>query len=234
MKLLDLTLSAAEEDLALDEALLLDAEAGGEPRVLRFWERPDYVVVLGSAGILADDVDDEACAADGVPVLRRSSGGGTVLLGPGCLCFSVVVPYADSPALETIQGAYTWVLGRVAQAVPGAEMAGICDLALEGRKLSGNAQQRKRSHLLHQGTLLYSFDFERVGRYLRQPPRQPEYREGRSHEQFLRNAPGPAARLRDAVASAFAAREALTAWPSEAAARLVKEKYGQRAWQRRR
>ncbi|HEV3117610.1 MAG TPA: lipoate--protein ligase family protein, partial [Gemmataceae bacterium] len=85
MYLLDLTLPTIAENLALDEALLLEAEAGGA-EVLRFWEWKRPAVVLGAGSRLADDVDEAACHADGVPILRRSSGGGTVLLGSGCLC----------------------------------------------------------------------------------------------------------------------------------------------------
>ena len=59
--------------------------------VLRFWELPTLAVVLGSGGSVAIDVNVAACDADGVPILRRASGGGTVLLGPGCLCFSLVL-----------------------------------------------------------------------------------------------------------------------------------------------
>src|SRR3954452_17786953 len=83
MRFLDLTLPGAAENLALDEALLLEAEAGRSGEVLRVWEWPRPAVVLGSGCKLAEDVWEEACAADGVPVLRRSTGGGTVLLGAG-------------------------------------------------------------------------------------------------------------------------------------------------------
>src|SRR6476646_5803774 len=96
MHFLDLTLSSPEEDIALDEALLLDAEDGLGGEVLRLWQWDQPAVILGSGGKLAEDVNESACAADGVPILRRSSGGGTVLLGPGCLCFSLVLP---SPAI---------------------------------------------------------------------------------------------------------------------------------------
>ena len=76
------------------------------------------------------------------------------------------------------------------------QQAGTSDLAAAGRKFSGNAQQRKRRFLLHHGTLLYAFDLSRVGRYLRPPPRQPEYRAGRDHVAFLRNLDLPAEEIK--------------------------------------
>src|SRR5215470_19204848 len=100
MHYLDLTLATPAENLALDEALLLEAEAGRGGEVLRFWEWPLPAVVLGAGGRLAEDVDEAACRADVVPILRRSSGGGTVLLGNGCLLFSLVLAYDRSPLLR--------------------------------------------------------------------------------------------------------------------------------------
>src|SRR5437762_3043532 len=99
MQLLDLTLPSAVANLALDEALLLEAEAGRGGEVLRLWEWPSPAVVLGSGGILREDVDEDACRADGVPVLRRASGGGTVLLSRGCLCYSLVLAMDRTPEL---------------------------------------------------------------------------------------------------------------------------------------
>src|SRR5690348_8693943 len=103
MRYLDLTLPSPAENLALDEALLLQAEAGQGGEVLRVWEWHHPAVVLGSGCRLAEDVDEPACQADGVPILRRSSGGGTVLLGTGCLLYSLVLNYERSPALTEIR-----------------------------------------------------------------------------------------------------------------------------------
>src|SRR5579872_3053741 len=113
MRHLDLTLPTAADDLALDEALLLRAEAGEGGEVLRFWERPRPAVVLGAGCRLADEVNEAACRADGVPVLRRASGGGTVLLGPGCLLYTLVLAYARDPTLHQLFPSYGYVLGRV-------------------------------------------------------------------------------------------------------------------------
>jgi lipoate-protein ligase A len=238
MRYLDLTLADAADNLALDEALLLAAESGDGGEVLRVWEYPRPAVVLGAGGRVADDVEDANCAADGVPVLRRSSGGGTVLWGRGCLLFSVVLRYDRSPRLHEIGPSYAYILERVAaalaDAVPGVAPAGVSDLAVGGRKCSGNAQQRKRAHLLHHGTLLYDFDLEAVGRYLRAPPRQPEYRAGREHAAFLCNLPLSGDELKRGLRDAWRAVPADDGWPAEMVRALVAEKYGQAKWNRRR
>src|SRR6478735_8844240 len=119
MWFLDQTLDTLNENLALDEALLLDAEAGDGGEVLRVWEWPRPAVVLGAGGRIADDVDVAACDRDGVPLARRSSGGGTVLLGPGCLLYSLVLRYDRAPELRDIRKSYHWILERVVEALPG-------------------------------------------------------------------------------------------------------------------
>jgi lipoate-protein ligase A len=178
MQFLDLTLATVVENLALDESLLLEAESGHGGEVLRLWEWSQPAVILGSGCRLTEDVDKAACLAGGVPILRRASGGGTVLLGRGCLCYSLVLSYDRSPALGSIRSSYLYILECMRDALAGIAQditcAGTSDLAVGGRKLSGNAQQRKRSFLLHHGTLLYDFDADQVGRYLRLPVRQPD------------------------------------------------------------
>ena len=116
VRFLDLTLPTLAANLALDEALLLQAEEGG-PAVLRIWGWTRLAVVLGAGGKLAEDVDETACLMDRVPVLRRSSGGGTVLLGPGCLLYSLVLPYERHPALRDVNASYRHILAEMAAAL---------------------------------------------------------------------------------------------------------------------
>ncbi len=246
MYLLDLTLPTLAENLALDEALLLEAEAGGS-EVLRLWEWRSPAVVLGAAGRLGDEVHGAACRADSVPIARRSSGGGTVLLGPGCLCFALVLAYTRHAALREIPTSYRYILGRLrdgfqrhrcagsTQARSGAlEPAGISDLALSDRKVCGNAQQRKRYHLLHHGTLLYDFDASLVGRYLPQPARRPEYRRQRLHADFMDNLPMTADECKSVLKEIWQADDELPAWHAEHVRRLVAEKYVTSEWLHRR
>jgi hypothetical protein len=44
---------------------------------------------------------------------------------------------------------------------------------------------RTRHRLLYQGVLLLQPDLALVGEYLEYPPREPDYRLGRSHEEFV-------------------------------------------------
>ena len=236
LQLIDLSLRSPEENLALDEALLADAEAaaasGRDLGYLRLWESPDHFVVLGSACSLEKDVWVDRCRQDAIPILRRASGGGTVLQGPGCLNFSLALPLAHAPGLREIHSSYRAILGPSAAAlgIDGIALRGSCDLALGEKKFSGSAQKRKRHCLLHQATLLYDFDLELMPRYLRRPEKQPNYREGREHVDFVMNLPLDAASLRARIASAWDALPPGQAWKPPTLDGLLESKYRNRKW----
>jgi lipoate-protein ligase A len=237
MKLLDYTLPVPAENLALDEALLVAAEEGTGGELLRLWELPTYAVVVGSGGSVAIDVNRAACAADNVPVLRRASGGGTVLLGPGCLCFSLVLNYDHAPRLNEIPASNRYVLGRTATALESvvpAAVEGTSDLAVGGVKFSGNAQQRKRRFFLHHGTLLCGFDLARVAKYLNPPERQPEYRGNRPHAEFVTNLPVSVDDAKRLLVAEWRPAGDYETLPLEKMAKLVAEKYTRDEWTCRR
>lgn len=230
MILIDLTLPTPEANLALDEILLDEAEEGG-PEVLRFWESTTYCVVLGSSGRLPREVRADACRRDGVPILRRHSGGGTVLLGPGCLHFSLVLSLETRIDLQGIHQSFRSILGAVCRvlAVPELVREGISDLSIADRKVSGNAQRRRRGALLHQGTMLYDFDVARVNRYLPHPPKEPSYRQRRSHSDFLTNLPLSSGVIKSRIGHAWNAKPKRYD-PPQRLAELVNDKYANPEW----
>jgi lipoate-protein ligase A len=230
--LLDLTLRTPEENLALDEALLAAAEAGAGRETLRFWESPVPFVVLGVSEKLAG-VKLAACEADGVPVLRRSSGGGTVVQGPGCLDFALVLSLEARPTLRDVTRSYAEVIGRTARALgPDVEAAGTSDLAVGGMKVSGNSQKRTRAWILHHGTILLGFDLGLIDRYLEEPAKQPAYREGRGHRDFVLNLDLPVEEAKRRIAAAWDATPALAPAVPDLSA-LIAERHGNREWTRR-
>lgn len=241
MRLLDLTTATPATDLALDEALLIAAEEQHGGEVLRLWELATPAVIVGSGGSVGIDVNAAACDANGVPILRRSSGGGTVLLGPGCLCFSLVLAYDRALGLDQIPISNRYVLGRMMQALcplaPDITQEGTSDLALGGTsavKVSGNAQQRKRLHFLHHGTLLYDFDLGLIPKYLNAPERQPAYRCDRNHKDFVANLNVSRNRLKELLIAEWQPAGEYTPLPYKLMERLVDEKYAREEWNRRR
>lgn len=235
MQLLDLTLDSPAENLALDEALLEEAEQAGQPReALRLWESPEMMVVAGSSTHVADEVNVDACRRLRVPVLRRPSGGAPIVAGPGCLMYAVVLSYELRPELRMIDRAHRFVLETIAaslrKTLPGVVRAGISDLALGERKFSGNSMRCKRGHLLYHGTLLYNFPLERIGELLKMPARQPDYRQRRSHSEFVMNLRLDAQSLKQLLVPAFAANEKCTNWPQALTTKLVADKYSRAEW----
>lgn len=199
-----MTRGDAAADLAYDDVLLGEVEAGAD-EVLRVWEPRETCVVLGR-GSRGDEVRAAACAREGIRVLRRGSGGGAVVLAPGCVAYAVVLRVQGGrlSAPETMRGvverhgvALTALCGRAV--VP----AGVADLALDGRKVSGNAQRRRRRAALVHGTVLYALDGGLAQRVLGRAPRPPAYRAGRSHAEFLGNVPAGAAAIKEALRSAW-------------------------------
>ena len=231
----DLTLPSLSQNLALDEVLLTDVDESASQAVLRFWEVPNYCVVLGRSNRAEAEVDLEACRTDGVPVIRRSSGGGAVVLGPGCLAFSLALPLTESQRALGVAALTRALMNRMALALgpvtPGVIACGTSDLAAAGRKFSGNAQRWLSKAFLHHGTILYQFDLTRIGRYLRQPSRQPDYRTGRGHDEFVRNVDASRDSLIKLVADAWHATSAeCDSLVVDRARQLAESKYSGADW----
>jgi lipoate-protein ligase A len=248
MKLLDLTLATPAGNLACDEALLNSAEAGHGGEILRFWEPQECFVVVGYANKVETEVKAAACAAKNVPIFRRCSGGGTVLQGPGCLNYTLILQIAKQPPLTGISGANQFIMERNRSAIEsevrsrtpdaGIAIQGHTDLTLgtrhpspaTPRKFSGNAQRRHQRFLLFHGTFLLNFELPRINELLRMPSRQPDYRNCRGHADFLVNLNLPAARLKDALSRVWKVTERSRDFPEPETQKLAAEKYSTIGW----
>jgi lipoate-protein ligase A len=195
----------ASREMARDWQLFQAVESGERRFGWRTWEITRPAVIVGRSSAVAQLVDEAACRADGVPIVRRCSGGGAVVLGPGCVNYTVALMFVSCPQLYDVAASFSIILSRVITAlgIAGLTIEGGTDLVMNDRKISGNAQRRGRQVLLHHGTLLYDFDAALATRYLYEPVRRPAYRGIRSHAAFLANVPltgaDARARLGDAL-----------------------------------
>ena len=235
MKCLDLSLPSPEENLACDEALLEWCETETNTELLRFWEPSSLFVVLGYGNRHLQETHASNCQRDNVPILRRCSGGGTVLQGPGTLNYSLILRVDHDASLAGITGANRFIMDRNARALTGllnqkVNVQGFTDLTLENLKFSGNAQRRRKQCLLFHGTFLLNFDIDLIATYLQMPVRQPDYRKERPHAEFLTTIHTGIDQVKRALREEWNAREPLTPWPREETIRLVLEKYGRSEW----
>jgi lipoate-protein ligase A len=195
MVLKDISFPDPQDNILFDEVLFVLAEKGRMGESLRFWEAQSPFVVLGRICKEEEDLNLEEVRRARIPVLRRSSGGGTVIQAPGCLNFSLVLAKASDPVLNDLHRSYQLILGKVREALKcagiEADFYPISDLAVgpEKRKISGNAQRRGKHYILHHGTILYGFDISLAEKFLTIPKQVPEYRRSRPHRAFLANVP---------------------------------------------
>jgi lipoate-protein ligase A len=179
----------------------------------------------------------DACRADGVPIFRRSSGGGTVVVGPGALSVTVILPESAAPGLAAVDQAQHYVLDRIARSIertgPEVTVAGRGDLVWGDRKCGGSAQRRLKHWFMVHCSILYDFPIDRIVRYLAIPRRQPEYRQGREHHDFLSNLGVPRNILMDAIRGAWLSGPRSPVAPAVSPAlveSLMAEKFTNRTW----
>jgi lipoate-protein ligase A len=211
--LLDVTFASPAHNLACDEALLDELESGYGAPTLRFWESVTPFVVLGYANKIATEVNRAACERLRIPILRRSSGGGTVVQGFGCLNYTLTLPIEGDTAnitetncfiMRRHRDALSTLLGKEIQ------IQGHTDLTLGGLKFSGNAQRRKSRALLFHGSILHHFDLALIDEVLLHPSKEPEYRARRSHRDFLINLNIDPNSIKEALSKAWSATERAT------------------------
>jgi len=235
MKYLDRTLGTAQENLACDEALLDQCEEGGCDEILRFWEPQQHFAVLGYSNKARTEADLDSCRTLGIPVLRRCSGGGTVLQGPGCLNYALILQIREGSALENIIEANAFIMNRNRNALNSLVggpvlIQGHTDLTLQGLKFSGNSQRRRKRFLLFHGTFLLNFNLALVSELMPIPSKQPDYRDNRSHGNFLTNLNMSAVRIKAALQSTWDAAGSLKNPPVNEIAILAQEKYSTAQW----
>jgi lipoate-protein ligase A len=238
MQYIELTLPDPASNLACDEALLELFEARrATDGLLRIWEPEKHFVVLGHSNRIDSEVDVAACEFERLSIFRRLSGGGTVMQGPGCLNYSLILRNGVDIPLG-IAESFQFVLQHHKQCMQQliedrVEIAGISDLVVNQQKVSGNAQYRKRWFTLVHGTFLLNLDPAIVTRCLRLPSKQPAYRQNRSHGCFMRNLHLDPINVRKALRAAWYANDQFTDIPNALIADLKKSRYVRPDWIRK-
>ena len=179
-----LTVPVRDYDLP-DRALL---EPEGAAFEFLVWVPAGLTVVLGRGNGEAErSVFAARVLADGVPVCQRPSGGEAVILSPRTVSISAV----HRSAVQAPSKAYFHLFNDTIRAaldaigISGVVHRGISDLAIGERKILGSSIHRNRHRVFYHAVLNLGQDSAAMEAYLRPPARQPGYRRGRSHREFV-------------------------------------------------
>lgn len=169
-----------------DAPLLEATQQDGMPRMQIYC--PDQaMVVLGRGSKAHQELHLQACLEQGVPLFRRRGGGCAVVLDPGNVIVSVVLPMQGIGNNNAhFRRLTNWLIhGLNALGIDGVKQDGISDLVLGDRKVGGACIHRPRNLLHYSASLLVTPETALMGRYLKHPPREPDYRRGRAHDLFV-------------------------------------------------
>lgn len=255
LRLLETGLLSAAENMAIDEAVLGAVARGEQPATLRLYGWKPTALSIGYFQSLADELDLEACKKFGVDYVRRQTGGGAVLHEDE-ITYSIHIPEKSGLVPMGILESYAAICDGVLKGVGRLGLSGkfvpLNDLVLESdgmwKKFSGNAQTRKQGIILQHGTILLKVDVDKMFSLLKVPS---EKMKGKLIDDIKQRVTGLSgvlsrevgfAEARDAMVAGFGAafpklefaKGELSEVEKNAAAELVKNKYGSESWNNKR
>lgn len=186
-RLIDIRIEDCFHNMGLDEAILIGhAEDWGEwEGTIRFYRWNPSAVSIGYFQAIEDVLDLKECKRLGIDFIRRVTGGGAVYHDfHGELTYSLITPQSNKLIPRDILKSHELICNAL---IVGLEQLGITaafstsspanqrsknalcyaresinDLTVEGQKISGNAQTRRKGVVLQHGTLLKQVNVEKM------------------------------------------------------------------------
>jgi len=179
-RLIKLQTADAKTNMAVDEAIMKARIENKVPNTLRFYQWNPSAVSIGRFQTLEEQIQVQNCKKLGVDIIRRISGGGAVYHdSEGEITYSIVAKLSDLgcndldmvsayPKICSGLNEAVIILGTKAEYRP-PDPKRCPNLAISGKKISGNAQTSKKGVLLQHGTFMMDIDHEKMFSLLRVP-----------------------------------------------------------------
>ncbi len=151
------------------------------------WQPEGTVIVLGQSNTPERSLITDKVEADSIPVTKRPTGGEAVVLTPRMAVITVAREFREMTSskdfFKVINGMMLDVLSDLG--VKNYGTRGISDITIGDRKILGSSMHRRENRLVYHGVLNISEDPGIFERYLKHPGREPDYRQGRRHDDFV-------------------------------------------------
>jgi len=162
----------AESNMALDEAMLIMKEKKTTPSTLRLYTFTPSAVTIGYFQKINEVVDLDFAREEGIPIIRRITGGGAVFHDEyGEITYSVTstTDYFSSDVQESYREICGGLVYTLEEFGVKAKFEPINDVTVGGKKISGSAQIRRGRVILQHGTFMYNTDIPKLGRLFKVP-----------------------------------------------------------------
>lgn len=168
------------EQLQIEEALL----RASEENFCLLNEGSPPSIVMGISGKTQELVNPQAFEEQ-IPVIRRFSGGGTVVVDHNTLFVSFIINHRHFDFDPFPEKIFRWSEGFYSKwfDTPSFSLKEN-DYVFDQKKFGGNAQYIRRGRWIHHTTLLWDFR-ENLMNLLLHPKKAPSYRQNRHHFDFL-------------------------------------------------
>ena len=157
----------------------------GEP--VYIWRPDKFYIVLGRACNAESSLHIETILNDKIDILRRPSGGEAVLLSPKMLVFSASKRLPDGASTKQIFSDInrSIIYHLACMGVKDLHSRGISDISIGDRKIIGSSMYLNHGTIFYHAVLNILEDISLISRYLKHPSREPDYRMGRNHDEFV-------------------------------------------------
>lgn len=170
----------------LDE--IIDKDMLGREKIISGNYVNETAVVVGRVTKSDIEVNKEKCLRDNVPIYRRKGGGGAVVFFKGVAIFSYSLKKGNK-AVDLMEFLNLCVerikegLERVVDIKFAIKGSG--DLCIGDKKILGSSIYSSKEYITYYCTLIVKGDISLISKYLGYPSKEPSYRKGRKHEDFV-------------------------------------------------
>ncbi|CAO2831546.1 unnamed protein product [Amaranthus hypochondriacus] len=148
---------------------------------------PDPTIVMGVSGKPTELLDVRSVLQQKIPVIKRFTGGGTVIVDDGTIFVSFICNKDAVPNLQPYPHpimAWSSLLYNKVFCEAGDFKLRENDYVFGSHKFGGNAQSITKNRWIHHTSFLWDYEEANMA-YLKIPQRAPKYRQARDHSEFI-------------------------------------------------
>ncbi len=151
------------------------------------WQPDKKYIVLGRSNDINEAVNPDTATNDNIEIIKRHSGGQTVLLTEKML---IIASKTEDHKLQNPKVYFELFNKKIINALTNAGIKnlftkGISDITIDDKKIVGSAIYRKDTMVFFHAVLNVSENPDIFAKYLKMPHKQPEYRQNRPHQEFI-------------------------------------------------